>query len=174
MQLEKKHTEFFSQIIASFWLQMGPSAHSPFRQRWERGSHCVFCPMTSHPCVLARTPQKHTCHILSEWVGGNWELEISYLFFLIKEGLFCQSPSDGEGVWVWQVSLFVAGRPRVMWRQTERDQSWLVPSLIQWPRKVNFPDTVLWFTAFIPPVLPEHRTTFNFTSVISRPQTAEI
>lgn len=154
---------------------MGPpasrSTHLPFLQRG-KGRRCVFCPITSHPCV-SRAPQKHNGHILSKWV----EVRIRNFqpLFQIKEHSVLSAPFWWKRCFgLTSASPFVAGRCGVTPRQTEMDRSWLVPSLIQWPWKVNFPDTVLWFTAFIPPVLSEHGTTFNFTSVISLPQSAEI
>lgn len=152
-----------------------PASHSVFcLLRGEKRQALCFLLTNFSSLCLSKGTLKHDCHILSKWMESK-NLKLPFFFFP-NQGAFCFASSPWwKGVRVWQVCLPLwQGGPGWHKDRREMDQSWLVPSLIQWPWKVNFPDTVLWFTAFIPPVLSEHRTTFNFTSVISQPQAAEI
>lgn len=121
--LEKQKQSSFPKSLHSFPLQMGtPGSHSAhYFCRGGKGRHCVFRPMTSHPCVYRRTSQKHNCHFLSKWVESvNQNFQPFFSFFQIKEHSILPAP-----LW-WKrccglTSVSLCGREAQGDTETDRD-----------------------------------------------------
>lgn len=160
---------------------MGPPAsHSALSisTEGEKRQALCFLPPAPHVlslCLSKDAPETRLSHF--KQVSGKWELAISNLPPPppVKEHLVLAAL-----LW-WKRPLGPEQRLPVCGREAQHDAElerggpgWLVLSLIQWPWKVNFSWHSFAVHCFYSPVLSGHRTTFNFTSVISQPQTAEI
>lgn len=116
---QEKKWSTFPKLLLSFQLQMGPpasrSTHLPFVQSG-KGRHCIFCPITSHPCVY-RAPQKRNSHILSTWV----EVRIRNFqpFFQIKEHSVLSASLRWKKVFWSDKYLSLCGREA--WGDTQTD-----------------------------------------------------
>ena len=158
---------------------MGPPAsHAALSvSRGRKGRHCVFCPPPqlhfSSLCLAKDTPETQLSHF--KQVSGKWELAISNLFFS-NQGAFCFASSPlVEKVLGSDKSLSRCGTEAQGDTKTDRDGPELPCSFVN---SMTMKSKLSWHSfvvhCFYSPVLSEHRTTFDFTSVISQPQTAEI
>lgn len=105
-QLEKKKVELFSKIIAFLSAADGATYKSLYSfyifAEGEKQALC-FPPHDFSSLCLKDIPETQLSHF--KQVDGKCELEISNLFFRSRSILFCQHPSSGKGVLVWQASL---------------------------------------------------------------------